>query len=280
MWLKDGVALHRRVPVHAHPQPRRRSASTTRSARSSTTRRSSATACGCGPRCCRPRSRPRSCSRAPTRARAASASWSRCGRSAAFAFFGIVQTKFHHYILPAVPGARHPRRVLPRRHARAARAAASALRRARHRHRAAGRARPDVGARALDRDVRVPLRPAVAERPSRGRSIRRTASSRSASIACVALALAARAGAALGVVALGAAGLAICIWSLQVYMPIAGKHWGMREAVRELLRAAHDLRREARLLRRPARSSTTGATRADSWTFDTFIPDTLQSASR
>ena len=54
--------------------------------------------------------------------------------------------------------------------------------------------------------------------------------------------------------ALGVAGLAICIWALQVYMPIAGTHWGMREAIAHLLRAAHDLRREARLLRRAASS--------------------------
>jgi hypothetical protein len=36
----------------------------------------------------------------------------------------------------------------------------------------------------------------------------------------------------LAVGALAAAGLAICVWSLQVYMPIAGTHWGMRDAVR------------------------------------------------
>lgn len=36
----------------------------------------------------------------------------------------------------------------------------------------------------------------------------------------------------LGVAALGLAGLAICVWSLQIYMPIAGTHWGMRDAVR------------------------------------------------
>ena len=35
---------------------------------------------------------------------------------------------------------------------------------------------------------------------------------------------------ATGVVAV--AGLAICVWSLQVYMPIAGTHWGMRDAMR------------------------------------------------
>jgi 4-amino-4-deoxy-L-arabinose transferase-like glycosyltransferase len=35
-----------------------------------------------------------------------------------------------------------------------------------------------------------------------------------------------------GVVALGTAGLAICLWSLHVYMPLAGTHWGMRDAMR------------------------------------------------
>src|SRR5262249_5987672 len=34
----------------------------------------------------------------------------------------------------------------------------------------------------------------------------------------------------IGVALTGAAGLAICIWALQVYMPLAGTHWGMREA--------------------------------------------------
>jgi hypothetical protein len=36
----------------------------------------------------------------------------------------------------------------------------------------------------------------------------------------------------IGVGALCVAGLAICIWSLQAYMPDAGKHWGMRDALR------------------------------------------------
>jgi hypothetical protein len=34
-----------------------------------------------------------------------------------------------------------------------------------------------------------------------------------------------------GVFAIGLAGLAICVWGLQIYMPIAGQHWGMREAI-------------------------------------------------
>src|SRR6185436_4535337 len=36
----------------------------------------------------------------------------------------------------------------------------------------------------------------------------------------------------LGVALACAAGLAICVWALQVYMPLAGTHWGMREAIR------------------------------------------------
>jgi 4-amino-4-deoxy-L-arabinose transferase-like glycosyltransferase len=50
--------------------------------------------------------------------------------------------------------------------------------------------------------------------------------------AACALAVAATRYVRLGVAMVCAAGLAICIWALQVYMPIAGTHWGMRDAVR------------------------------------------------
>ena len=78
-----------------------------------------------------------------------------------------------------------------------------------------------------------------------------------------------------GVVAICVSGLAICLWSLHVYMPIAGKHWGMGDAMRayyerrtiygeklvysgarELYDDWHDI--------------------GDTWTFETFVPDTLQ----
>jgi len=36
----------------------------------------------------------------------------------------------------------------------------------------------------------------------------------------------------IGIALLGTAGLAIALWALHVYMPIAGRHWGMREAAR------------------------------------------------
>jgi hypothetical protein len=79
----------------------------------------------------------------------------------------------------------------------------------------------------------------------------------------------------LGVVAVGTAAMAICMWALHAYMPEAGKHWGMREAVRtyykqrtiygqklayfgygELWDDWHDV--------------------GDTWKFDTFIPDAVQ----
>ena len=77
------------------------------------------------------------------------------------------------------------------------------------------------------------------------------------------------------VLSVGAAGLAICIWALQVYMPLAGQHWGMRDAVRTYYEqrtvygqkliyfGAHQLRDDWRDAK-------------DTWSFDTFIPDTLQ----
>src|SRR4029077_17417471 len=48
----------------------------------------------------------------------------------------------------------------------------------------------------------------------------------------IAIAVAATRWRRLGVACLGGVGLAICIWALQVYMPIAGTHWGMRDAMR------------------------------------------------
>ncbi|MBA3394205.1 MAG: glycosyltransferase family 39 protein [Deltaproteobacteria bacterium] len=81
----------------------------------------------------------------------------------------------------------------------------------------------------------------------------------------------------LGVALTGTAGIVIAIWALQVYMPIAGKHWGMREAVRTYYeqrniyghkqvffgagQCADELREHGDL---------------DTWRFETFIPQTLQ----
>jgi 4-amino-4-deoxy-L-arabinose transferase-like glycosyltransferase len=91
----------------------------------------------------------------------------------------------------------------------------------------------------------------------------------------IAIAVAATRWRRLGVVCLGTAGLAICVWSLQVYMPVAGTHWGMGDAIRAYyhqrtiygqkivyfgLGELHDDWRDA----------------GDHWTFETHVPDTLQ----
>jgi 4-amino-4-deoxy-L-arabinose transferase-like glycosyltransferase len=51
-------------------------------------------------------------------------------------------------------------------------------------------------------------------------------------VAAAALALAALPWRRIGVGAVCAAGVTICLWSLHAYMPDAGKHWGMRDAIR------------------------------------------------
>jgi hypothetical protein len=75
----------------------------------------------------------------------------------------------------------------------------------------------------------------------------------------------------IGVALTGAAGLAICIWALQVYMPLAGTHWGMRTPSAGITRTVST-----------ARSSSTSARQfADEWSRvktagrSTMIPDTL-----
>ena len=95
----------------------------------------------------------------------------------------------------------------------------------------------------------------------------------------IALPLLATRFARIGVIAVGGVGLAICVWALQSYMPQAGTHWGMREAIRtyyeqrtiygqklvyfganELYDDWHELVSD----REPVR-----------WSFETFVPETL-----
>jgi 4-amino-4-deoxy-L-arabinose transferase-like glycosyltransferase len=90
----------------------------------------------------------------------------------------------------------------------------------------------------------------------------------------IALPLLATRFARVAVIAVSTVGLAICVWALQMYMPHAGTHWGMRDAVRtyyeqrtiygeqlvyfganQLYDDWHDVR--------------------DEWRFETFVPDTL-----
>jgi 4-amino-4-deoxy-L-arabinose transferase-like glycosyltransferase len=94
-------------------------------------------------------------------------------------------------------------------------------------------------------------------------------------IAAGALALAATRFARLGVVAIGAAGLAICIWSLQVYMPIAGKHWGMGDAMHAYFEQ-RTVYGDKLVYYSPRQLHDAWVDTKDTWSFDTYIPEGLQ----
>ncbi|HEX3765703.1 MAG TPA: glycosyltransferase family 39 protein [Kofleriaceae bacterium] len=150
---------------------------------------------------------------------------------AGFAFFGLVQTKFHHYILPVVPALAllvafflddliaGRDRLHPVFAALGVAIVLLVCRDLMH--------EPErwIEMFVYRYDRPWPTAEPYAIDPSDGVLGLGVASA-------IAVAIAATRWRRLGVVCLGAAGLAICVWSLQVYMPIAGTHWGMREAVR------------------------------------------------
>ena len=80
----------------------------------------------------------------------------------------------------------------------------------------------------------------------------------------------------LGVGLVCAAGLSICIWSLHVYMPQAGTHWGMREAMRSYY-TNRTIYGDKRVYFGPGQIvdelSDDGA--GDEWHFQTLVPDNL-----
>lgn len=93
--------------------------------------------------------------------------------------------------------------------------------------------------------------------------------------AAVAVAVAATRWRRLGVVCLGAVGLAICVWALQVYMPIAGTHWGMRSAIR----AYYDQRNiygQKLVYFGLGELYDDWHDAGDRWRFDSYLPETLQ----
>jgi len=79
----------------------------------------------------------------------------------------------------------------------------------------------------------------------------------------------------LGIVCLGAAGLAICIWSLQVYMPLAGTHWGMGDAIRTYYHQRTIYGQKIVYFGLGELADDWRGT-GDRWTFPTEVPDTLQ----
>lgn len=77
----------------------------------------------------------------------------------------------------------------------------------------------------------------------------------------------------LGAVLVGAAGLAICVWALQAYMPHAGTHWGMREAMRTYYEQ-RTIYGHTRVYFGPGQCADRAHV-ADTYRFETFVPDTL-----
>lgn len=78
----------------------------------------------------------------------------------------------------------------------------------------------------------------------------------------------------IAVVSVGAAGLAICIWALQVYMPLAGQHWGMRDAVRTYYEQRTVYGQKLIYFGAPQLRAD-WVDKRDTWSFETFIPETL-----
>jgi 4-amino-4-deoxy-L-arabinose transferase-like glycosyltransferase len=94
-------------------------------------------------------------------------------------------------------------------------------------------------------------------------------------LGAVAVALAATRWRRTAIAALATAGLAICVWALQVYMPHAGTHWGMGDAVRTY----YDQRTiYGQKLVYPGLGALSSEWRGvgDRWTFESHIPETLQ----
>jgi 4-amino-4-deoxy-L-arabinose transferase-like glycosyltransferase len=193
---------------------------------------------------------------------------------AGFAFFAVVQTKFHHYILPAVPAlgilvafflddiATGRDRLHP---VFAAVGIAIAL--------LVGRDLMHEPERWIEMFVFRYDRPWPSGEPWQidpsdgflGLGI----------AAAAAIAIAATRRRRLGVVALGGVGLAICVWSLQVYMPLAGTHWGMGDAVRTYYNQ-RTIYGQKLIYFGLGELADDWAGVGDRWTFQTHIPETLQ----
>jgi 4-amino-4-deoxy-L-arabinose transferase-like glycosyltransferase len=78
----------------------------------------------------------------------------------------------------------------------------------------------------------------------------------------------------IGVAAVGVVGLAICVWALQSYMPHAGTHWGMREAVRTYYQQ-RTIYGQKLVYFGAAQLHADWHDVVDTWRFETFVPDTL-----
>ncbi|MGN6110813.1 MAG: ArnT family glycosyltransferase [Kofleriaceae bacterium] len=94
-------------------------------------------------------------------------------------------------------------------------------------------------------------------------------------VAAIGIAVAATRFVRTGVALICAAGLAICVWGLQIYMPHAGTHWGMREAVRTYYEQ-RTIFGEKLVYFSDRQLRDEWADVGNTWSFETFVPDDLQ----
>ncbi|MBX3160755.1 MAG: hypothetical protein KF773_32615 [Deltaproteobacteria bacterium] len=192
---------------------------------------------------------------------------------AATAVFCLVQTKFHHYILPAIPplallvaflleDLAAGRRLHPLFAALAAGIALLICRDLMH--------EPDRWIEMFTYRYDRPWPHAAPYEidPSDGFLALGVAGA----IALAALAV--RRAALVALLAVGVTGLAVAVWALQIYMPLAGTHWGMGDAVRTYYRERTVYGQK--LIYFDAADLRDDWIGRDRWTFETFIPDTLQ----
>jgi 4-amino-4-deoxy-L-arabinose transferase-like glycosyltransferase len=192
----------------------------------------------------------------------------------AVAFFGLVQTKYHHYILPAVPAlgilvAFFLDDLL------------------------AGRARLHPAFAAVGVAIALFVCRDLVHQPQRWiemftfRYDRPWPSGDPWQIdpsdgflvlgvaGAVSIALAATRFRKLAVAALCASGVATALWALHVYMPIAGAHWGMRSAMRTYYQQ-RTIYGDKLVYFGAGELADDWQDARDTWSLDTFIPDTLQ----
>ncbi len=192
----------------------------------------------------------------------------------AFALFSLVQTKFHHYILPAVP----PLALLV---AFLLDDIASGRERLHPLYAMLGVAIVLLVCRDLmhepERWIEMfvfrydrpwPSAEPWSVDPSDGFLVLGLAGA-------VAIPLLATRWVRLGTLAVGAVGLAICVWALQVYMPHAGTHWGMRDAARTYYEQ-RSIYGQKVVYFTPQQLRADWAGAGETWSFETMIPDSLQ----
>jgi hypothetical protein len=193
---------------------------------------------------------------------------------AGVAFFSLVQTKFHHYILPAVP-------------------ALGILVAFLLDDLAAGRDRLHPLYAALGVAIVLLIGRDLMHEPKRWielfvfRYDRPWPASEPwqidpsdgflglGAVSAVALVIAATRWRRIGVACLGVAGLVTCVWSLQTYMPLAGTHWGMGDAIATYYRQ-RTIYGQKLVYFGAGELADDWADIRDRWTFETQIPETLQ----